>query len=74
MDAKLHSLNMLEVINPNATGANYCRRYINGRRVGQMRWNLANVHAQVKECFSTTGKGGNWYHRHVIRCPIDFSK
>lgn len=75
MNAKLHSLDMLEVINPNATGANYCRRYINGRRVGKMRWDLAHAHAFARECFVTTsGKGGKWYHRHVVRCPIDFSK
>lgn len=74
MNTRLHNLDMLEVINPNASGANYCRRYINGRRVGKMRWDLASVHAQTKDCFSTTGKAGKWYHRHVARCPIDFSR
>lgn len=71
----MHHLNMLQVINPGATkDGTYCKRYINGRRVGNMRWNLAECHATVKECYSTETKNGKHYHRHVARCAIDFSK
>lgn len=70
----MHTLNMLEVINPSIAGAGYCKQYINGRRVSSTRWHLAQAHAQSKDCLQTSGKGGKWYHRSVIRCPIDFSK
>ena len=70
----LVSLDMLEVINPNASGKDYCKRYINGRRVSAMRWDLANCHAQAKECFITTDKRGKWYRRYVVRTAINFAK
>lgn len=70
----MYTLNMLEVLAPGVDGPGYCKRYINGRRVGQMRWDLAGAHAQAKDCFQTTKRKGKWYYRHVIRCPIDFSK
>lgn len=70
----MHTLNMLEVINPKVEGKGYCKRYINGRLVPDIRWNLAQCHAQTKDCYQTTGKNGKWYHRHTIRSPINFAK
>jgi hypothetical protein len=66
----MNSHNMLTVISPDGV----CKRYINGRRVSAIRWDLCEVHCAEKDCYSTQRKkDGRIFHRHCARGPISFA-
>lgn len=70
----MNSHNMLTVLDPREPGAGYCKRYINGVRVGKLRWDLCEVHCKEKDTYQTQiKKDGRIFHRHIARGPISFA-
>ena len=70
----MKSHDMLEVIGKDGSA----KRYINGRRTTNSRWDLCQCYARMGgslDCFITRiAKDGRVFHRHVARCKIDFSR
>lgn len=55
-------MNMLSVVYSDGTK----KRYANGRRITNAKWDALNVASRNKSCFQTYQKNGRLYHRHVV--------
>ncbi len=55
-------MNMLSVVYPDGT----MKRYANGRRITNAKWDQVNTASRNKSCFQTYSKNGRLFHRHVV--------
>ncbi len=56
-------MNMLSVVYRNGI----MKRYANGRRISNAKWDEINAASRDKSCFQTYNKNGRLYHRHVVK-------
>ncbi len=55
-------MNMLSVVYRNGI----MKRYANGRRISNAKWDQVNTASRNKSCFQTYSKNGRLFHRHVV--------